>query len=155
MPSVESLSEKIRNLYDIVDTLEKDWKDYPSHFTLDGNLLGSMGEVYAAEVYGIDLLRPGVKGHDGTKVIDGEERSIQIKTTQWRAKNQVVGISSEPEWLLVLQIDDEGNFTTVYNGRGEKVWLEVKDKATYTKQKHISLKRLRELDAEVPDEERI
>lgn len=52
----EKLSESIRELYAIVNRLETDYSQHNRHFTLDGHLLGSIGEVYAAERYGC-LLR--------------------------------------------------------------------------------------------------
>ena len=47
-------------------------------FTPDGHMIGSIGEVYAQEYYGIQLYDPSYKGHDGV----WQEREVQIKTTQ-------------------------------------------------------------------------
>ena len=52
MPEDEKLSETIRELYAIVNQLERDYNKHDRRFTLDGHLLGSIGEVYAAERYG-------------------------------------------------------------------------------------------------------
>ena len=51
------LEEKIRELYRITAELEE---KYPGRrFTPDGHLVGSIGEVYAAEKYGLTLLETG------------------------------------------------------------------------------------------------
>ena len=48
------------------------------HFTMDGHLVGSIGECMAAYHYNIELAPSSQKNYDGTK--DGIE--IRIKTTQ-------------------------------------------------------------------------
>ena len=107
MHSTDELRNTIRQLYGIIDTLETHFSEHERHFTLDGHLLGSIGEVYVAERYNIKLLISSFKGHDGiTK--DGSERLVQIKVTQSRARKKAIGLSSEPKWLLVLQVNDEG-----------------------------------------------
>lgn len=47
-------------------------------FTLDGHLVGSIGEVFVAYYYGLELLPPSAKCHDA-KTTDGRE--VQIKAT--------------------------------------------------------------------------
>ena len=57
------LASTIRELYEIVAKLEK---AYPGrHFTPDGHLVGSLGEVYVAERYGIHLYEAAHPTHDG------------------------------------------------------------------------------------------
>ena len=56
------LSEKIRALYAIVNDLET---AYPGRrFTLDGHMIGSIGEVIAAEAFGLNLLPNSTPEHD-------------------------------------------------------------------------------------------
>lgn len=84
------------------------------HFTIDGHLAGSIGEVYASYYYGIDLDKAGKKTHDGTK--DGKK--VQIKMTQRNS----VDIKGIPEYLIVLKFDiseEEVVVYEVYNGPGE------------------------------------
>ena len=71
------LKEKIQELYRITSELEK---KYPGRrFTPDGHLVGSIGEVYAAEKYGLALLEASSEKHDARSA-DG--KLIQIKITQ-------------------------------------------------------------------------
>ena len=74
---------------------------YPGRrFTPDGHLVGSIGEVYAAEKYGLALLETGSEKHDARSA-DG--RLIQIKITQ----TDRVSIYSEPDYLIVMKMKNE------------------------------------------------
>lgn len=107
------LSEKIRALYAIVNDLET---AYPGRrFTLDGHLIGSIGEVVAAEAFDLKLLPNSFAVHDAT-THDG--RLVQIKVTQ----RDRIALSSCPEYLLVLYINKGGSWDVVYNGPGKPAW---------------------------------
>jgi len=110
---VESIPELVKGLYAIVRRLEE---KYPGRrFTPDGHLVGSLGEVIAAELYGLELLPASTTTHDGT-AIDG--RQVQIKLTQVKT----VGIRSEPEHLIVLKLHPDGTTSEIYNGPGTPAW---------------------------------
>ena len=142
--NVEKLREKIAELVRIVNALEK---AYPGrHFTLDGHLVGSMGEVLAEYYYGVELFPASTPKHDGR--VNGKE--VQIKATQ----RDVVLLGEEPDYLLVLYLANTGAAFEVYNGPGKLAWDSVvnKDKRGY---KHLRVNKLMELDAEVKEEDRI
>ena len=147
MDKMRELTVIINELYALTARLEK---MYPGrHFTPDGHLVGSIGEVFAAERYGISLFTAGCETHDG-KAPDG--RLVQIKATQRRS----VGIYEEPEYLLVFSIDAEGRLSEVYNGPGKPVWqLFAGKKRPKTGQYQVSLSRLRELNERVSPRDRI
>jgi hypothetical protein len=84
------------------------------HFTPDGHLVGSIGEALASYYYGIELSSASAKGHDGT----AGEVKVQVKATQ----GDRIGLSSEPEHLLVFQLHQDGKFTEVYSGPGSLAW---------------------------------
>lgn len=132
-----SIEEAIVSLQDIVNTLTE---TYHRPFTLDGHLVGSLGEVYARDHYGLTLLPPGAEIHDA---VTGDGRMVQIKTTQ----RDSVGIYAEPDWLLVLKMHEDGSMEEAYYGPGARPW-ELASKMTKTGQRHISLKKLRELHDE-------
>lgn len=81
---MEYTSEQIDNAYlkiveltHIVGDLEN---SFPGrHVTLDGHLVGSIGEIMAAYYYGIELYEESAPTHGG-KSTDGRE--VQIKITQ-------------------------------------------------------------------------
>lgn len=157
MRDTECLSQAIRDLYAIVDRLGVECAEHDRHFTLDGHLLGSIGEVYAAERHGITLYMSSKKAHDGWKVdAAGRRREVQIKVTQTRAKRRVVPISHKPDYLIVLLVGEDGSFEEVYNGPGAKVWDLVRDRSRPSNGQHqITLNKLRGLNAEVREEDRV
>lgn len=135
------VTDTIRKIFELADALER---QYPGrHFTPDGHMLGSIGEVYAAERYGIKLYIASHQVHDG-KTADGRE--VQIKITQ----GDRIGLSSEPEFLIVLKIDRTGSITEVYNGPGEAPW-NVAGKMQKNGQRMISVAKLRTLNVDVKE----
>ena len=74
MKNTDSIAQKIRELYAITTELES---LYPGRkFTIDGHLVGSIGEVLVAERYGLTLLSNSTQTHDA-EAKDG--RLVQIK----------------------------------------------------------------------------
>lgn len=135
----------IQELYHIASELEV---LYPGrHFTPDGHMVGSIGEVLAAETYGIELFTASAPVHDGTAP-DG--RLVQIKATQVDS----IGISECPDYLIVLKIFHDGSFEEVYNGPGAPAW-NAAGKRQKTSQRRISLSKLRVLNELVAESERI
>lgn len=135
----------VQELYHITAELES---LYPSrHFTPDGHMIGSIGEVLAAETYGIKLFKASTPVHDG-KTPDG--RLVQIKATQVDS----VGISECPDYLIVLKVFRDGSFEEVYNGPGAPAW-DAAGKMQKTGQRHISLSMLRSLNKLVTEGERM
>ena len=143
----KSIAEITQTLFDTVDELEL---RYPGRkFTIDGHLLGSIGEVIVADHYGLTLLKNSRKTHDA---IDCNGRMVQIKTTQINR----ISISSKPDYLIVIQINSVGNWIEIYNGKGERVWDQVGKKQTKTNgQCPISIAKLKKLMESVEDSEKI
>ena len=139
------LAETIRELYAITGELEA---KYPGrHFTPDGHLVGSLGEVWAAEHYGLTLFETSHPTHDA---YDADGRLVQIKATQTNR----ISLSDCPDYLIVLSISKDGEFKEIYNGLGKPVW-ELKGKKQKTSQYQISLSRLIKLNTQVAPKDRI
>ena len=132
--------EKIDALLEIVKELEN---IVPGRkFTLDGHLIGSIGEIVAAYHYGIILYTPSEKAHDGL-LPDGRE--VQVKITQGNA----IVCNYEPECLIVLHLDKAtGKITEVYSGDGKNI-------LSNTTSGRISLTQLLKLDTLLSVEQRI
>lgn len=142
---MSDMAEKIRGIYRIANELEE---MYPGrHFTPDGHMVGSIGEVIAAEEYGLELFEASHPVHDA-RAKDG--RLVQIKVTQ----GDRIAISECPDHLIVLKIYRDGGFREVYNGPGETAW-NLAGKRQKTGQCHISLSRLRAAMKGVPDQGRL
>ena len=135
---------KIRKMIGIVSELEA---EFPGrHFTLDGHMVGSIGEVMAAYYYGIELYKSSTERHDG---IVGD-REVQIKITQ---RDDIV-INAEPSYLIVLYLTREGDIYEVYNGPGKAPW-DTAGKKDGHNNSHMRVNKLMELDKMVPDADRI
>ena len=133
----EELQIEINNLWKIVSRLEKTYESDGKKFTIDGHLLGSLGEVYAKEMYDLTLLPNSEKRHDAR--CNKTDKLYQIKITQ----RDKIGLRNEPDNLIVIKIDEMGTPITIYFGSGQPVWQLIKNKKT--EQKYISLKQLKAL----------
>ena len=143
--SIEKVPDLVREIYATVAKLEA---AFPGrHFTPDGHLVGSLGEVLAAHFYGLELLPASAVAHDA-KTTDG--RHVQIKATQINR----VALRADCAWLLVLRLDARGGFDEIYNGPGSPVWAAA-GKAQSNGQRSISLSTLRALQSAVADGDRI
>jgi hypothetical protein len=136
----EELQETIQELWDIVKKLEDNYKEDNRKFTVDGHLLGSIGEVYAKEKFNLKLLGNSEKCHDA---IDEFNEKYQIKITQ---RNKV-GLRYEPDNLIVIKIEETGMPIISYKGCGKLVWESIKHKKG--KQKFISINQLKILKKNV------
>ena len=129
------LSDKIKQLYKITNELEQ---AYPGRkFTVDGHLVGSIGEVIVAEHYGLSLLPNSTKTHDA---VSKEGKQVQIKATQVKS----IAISSEPDYLIVIRLLSDGSWEEIYNGPGKAAWDNA-GKMQKNGQRPISLSKLRNL----------
>lgn len=139
------LSNKIKELYRITNELEQ---AYPGRkFTVDGHLVGSIGEVIVAESYGLRLLPNSTPIHDAVS-LDG--KNVQIKATQVSG----VSISSEPDFLIVIKLFSDGSWQEIYNGPGKPAWDNA-GKMQKNGQRPISLSKLQRLMCSVEEKDRV
>ena len=132
------IKTQLRKLLNIVDELEEKYKKDKRKFTLDGHLLGSIGEIYASEKYDLILAKSSQKGFDAT---DENDLEVQIKVTQ----SNKVGLRNEPQKLLVLKWDKETlDFNEIYYGEGKKAW-DISNKKNSSGQRFITLNKLLDL----------
>jgi len=108
---------------------------YPGRpFTPDGHLVGSIGEVVAAEALGLTLYPPSYPGHDAFDA-NGD---VQIKMTAGKR----ISMYATCTRLVVLQVLSPEEAEIVYDGPGEDAWLQAGPMAK-NGQRSISLSRLR------------
>lgn len=139
------ISDKIQELFKITRELER---EFPGRkFTIDGHLVGSIGEVIVAENYGLKLLPNSTETHDA---VSKDNRYIQIKATQINR----IAISSEPEYMIVIQIFPDGTWSEIYNGKGNLVWDNA-GKMQKNGQRPISICRLKTLMKQVKEYDKI
>ena len=139
------MKHMIEKLFQIVRELEQ---QYPGrHFTLDGHLVGSIGEVLAAQLYDLTLLTASSQTHDA---IASDGKMVQIKATQISR----IGLTSEPDYLLVLKILPDGEVEEIYNGPGLIPWR-CTGKMQKNGQRIISLSKLRDLSVNIELADRV
>ncbi len=123
---------------------------YPGRqFTIDGRLVGDIGEAMAAMVYEIELDEVSQPTHDGTASNRGR---VQIKATFQDA----LTFKTVPEYYLGIKINHNGTLEEIYNGPGQRIF----DHYSYRSGIGEKLLRfpnaqLKKLSAQVPDEMRI
>jgi hypothetical protein len=110
---------------------------YPNRkFPPDGHLVGSIGEVVAAEALGLTLYPMSRPGHDAYDA-NGD---VQIKMT---ARNSV-GMYAECERLVVLHVVSPEEAEIIYDGPGAPAWA-CAGKQGKNHQRVVSLTKLRAL----------
>jgi hypothetical protein len=129
-----SLPQPVADIYRATAKLEA---MYPGRkFTPDGHLVGSIGEVIAAEALGLTLYGMGRPGHDAYD----DNGDVQIKMTAGKG----VGLYSTCERLVVLRVVSPEAAEIVFDGPGAPTW-EQAGKMGKNGQRFISLSRLRPL----------
>ena len=139
----------VRKLLEIVDALHR---RYPKKkFTLDGRLVGDLGEVLVEQNYELTLFDGQEKHHDA---ITHDGRKVQIKTTM---KNSLTfPCDHTPEFYLGIKVSSDGTFEEIFNGTGELAGRSIQNrKPTRTNLHSISLSALRALNKDVPEELRV
>ena len=144
-PPIDRVPELVRKLYALVAEFES---LFPGRaFTPDGHLVGSIGEVVAAYMYGLSLHPASAESHDATAP---NGRLVQVKATQGKS----VALRAEPEHLVVLLLQQSGEALEVYNGPGALVWQQC-GAMQKNGQRPISLTKLRALMTSVQQSKRL
>lgn len=130
------LPEPVARIYKAVAELEA---LYPGRkFTPDGHLVGSIGEVIAAEVLGLQLHKSSHPGHDAYDA----NGHVQIKMTAGSS----VAMYAICERLVVLQVISPDEAEIVYDGPGQPAWERAGNMGK-NGQRVVSLFRLRAIVA--------
>ena len=139
----------IKELLVIVEALHQ---RYPKkQFTLDGRLVGDLGEILVEQDYELELFDVLEKHYDG---ITPDGKKVQIKTTM---KNSLTfPCDHTPNFYLGIKIFSDGTYEEIFNGSGELVRERIRNrKPTKNNQHSISLSTLQLLNKTVPDNQRI
>lgn len=143
--------QEIKQLLDITKKLRE---QYNRSFSLDGKLVGDIGEVLASKKYAIKLYDDkNVKDYDGEE--EGTGRKVQIKASFHN--NCYFPSKVIPDYFLAVNIGEDGSLDEIYNGTGQFIWdnyitkNDLKDHTGYV----LSTNKLREMNKEVPVEDKI
>lgn len=90
-------------------------------FTIDGRLVGDLGEVIATLYYDIKLHTVQQPDHDGES---SDGRKVQIKAT---FKDSLT-FRTTPDYYLGLKLFPDGRYEEIYNGPGRIIYQRYKDR---------------------------
>jgi hypothetical protein len=128
------LPAPVAAIYKAVEELEA---LYPGRkFTPDGHLVGSIGEVIAAQEFKLTLYPMSHEGHDAFDAAG----PVQIKMTS----GDRVSMYDPCTRLIVLRVVSPDEAEVVYDGPGEAVWTSA-GQIQKNGQRTISLSKLRKM----------
>jgi len=142
----EPVRAAVASIFTQVEALRRAFPE--KRFTPGDRLIGDIGEVLAETFYDVVSLGSNSKTHD-CKCAQ-TDRHVQVKATS-RGR---VGLGLEKQTfdrLLVFKIYPEGEFEVIYNGDGDRVAAKIAENSSPS----IQVSALRDLDAQVPDSERV
>lgn len=144
-----TIPDALKQLLQIVQRLES---AYPKkRFTLDGRLVGDLGEVLVEDAYNVELNKKLEKHHDG---IAPDGRQVQIKATM--QNSLTFPVDHIPHYYLGIKIHADGTFTEIFNGPGSVAWEAVKNrKPTKTNLHSVPINVLAGLNEKVRPKDRI
>jgi hypothetical protein len=142
--------EEIEQLFKIILKLQK---KFPNRkFTLDGRLVGDLGEIFVEKNYSVKLFDKQEKKHDG---ISGN-RKVQIKTTFKNYLTFPCGKDNIPDYYIGIKLSEDGKYAEIYNGPGQYIYNCLKDnKKSGNGYYKISISKLIELKNKVKENEKI
>ncbi|WP_250493784.1 hypothetical protein [Caballeronia sp. GAWG1-1] len=118
-------------------------------FTIDGRLVGDIGEIIAELLYDVKLDEVSEPCHDG---VTSSGRRVQVKASF----QDHLTFGKTPDYMLGLKLNYDGTFEEIYNGPGAIV------RQRYEHRKHVGEKllsfpmsELRKLSSDVAPQDRI
>lgn len=146
--------QEIKQLLKITQKLRT---KYGRSFSLDGRLVGDIGEVLAAEKYGLKLYDENTAIYDGHEKATG--RKVQIKASFKNYSYFPHGAAKLPDYFLSINILENGEIEELYNGPGHFIvehYIIARNLKHYKETFYtLSKGRLKELNKLVPEEDKI
>lgn len=142
------MKEEIDQLFNAIEQLQTKFKHHNKKFTLDGKLVGDIGEVLVAENYGITLLSDNSKIYDGY-VTEDQSKMVQIKASFHNYFYFPKDLSKIPDFFIAINIHKDGSFEEIYNGKGILIYQKLLSHLN-TERSHpykLSLNKLKELNS--------
>jgi len=144
-----SIPKALKQLQAIVVALQTSYPE--KRFTLDGRLVGDLGEILVAEHYDLELL-PGLTKHYDAISSDG--RRVQIKTTM--KGSLTFPCDHTPDYYIGIKINEDGSIIEVFNGPGAIAGKLLRNrKVTKTNLYSISINTLLRLNESISEPDRI
>lgn len=148
---IDKLKTEIKNLHNSVSSLKLHFPIKKNGFTLDGRLVGDMGEVIAEELFQIKLYEKLEKYYDAETTYEPKLK-VQIKATF----KESLTYNHEPDYYIGIKLSEDGNFKVIYNGPGKYIYDAFKHRKDIGKKLLLfPNNRLEELSLKINDTERI
>ena len=149
--------QEIKELLTITKKLKDKYIHLNKQFSLDGKLVGDIGEVLVAEKYGIELYDENTAVYDGFEIATG--RKVQIKASFKNYSYFPYGENKLPDYFLSVNILENGELEELYNGPGYFImeqYIRLRNLKHYKESFYtLSKGRLKELNTLVPESEKI
>ena len=121
-------------------------------FTLDGNLVGDIGEALAALMFGVKLV--DAKSTEGIDGIAPDGRTVQVKTTGTRRGPAFRCVETRADHLLFFDLDLENcQGQVIFNG--PEHYAVRKLPTVFSNQRSLTPSQIRHADTLVQDGERL
>jgi hypothetical protein len=138
MEEEKVIAKSLESIFSGIDALGEAFPD--KKFTIDGRLVGDVGEIIARLHYDIELDKVSRPHHDGK----WGSRNVQIKAT---FKDSLT-FTTIPEYYLGLKLCRNGQHEEVYNGPGINIFERYKNrKSIGKKQLSFPISELKEKTA--------
>lgn len=135
------------------ERLKKAGSEVELKFTLDGNLVGDLGEALAVELFGVKLVETkSTVGIDG--YVRSGKRTVQVKATGTRRGPAFRKTETGADYLLFFGIDFENAVVEVVFNGPEKYATRFLPKL-FVGQRSLTRSQIREANTQVLDSERL
>ncbi len=144
---------EIQQLLDITQSLKKQYEG-KLDFSLDGRLVGDIGEALVSERFDIELYGKNEHRYDGYH--RSTRKKVQIKASM--AYNFSYPYNFDLEHFIAVHIEPDGELEVLYNGPGKYINQFLKDRNRKSYRgiwTTITANHLRELNRSVDKTERL
>jgi hypothetical protein len=146
--------DRLRDYYESL--FEKNGISLTLAFTLDGNLVGDLGEALAVELFGIELVETrSTEGFDGYVMVGGEKKTVQVKATCTGRGPAFRQTETRADYLLFFDLSfKECVGTVIFNGPEYHATARLHEKK-FTGQRSLSPQQIRAANRLVSESERL
>lgn len=132
--------------------LQQQGSDAQLSFTLDGNLVGDIGEVLSVELFGVRLVH--AKSTEGIDGFTHDGRSVQVKATGTGRGPAFRCVETKADHLLFFELDlENGKGSVIFNGPEHYATSRLPE--IFLNQRSLTPKQIRDADKQVLSHERL
>lgn len=147
MPKHKAITDSLALIFQGIDQLKNTFPERA--FTIDGRLVGDIGEVIAALEYDLAIDTTSQPNYDG---VTSSGQKVQIKAT---FKNSLT-FKTVPDYYLGFKLYPNGEYEEIFNGPGQLIY----ERYNHRKNIGVSLlsfpiEELRKISTSIPITERI